>query len=295
MAAAAFSAAELPADIRLTNAIANVLFALFGIGLALATCHWAMRLPMFSISEIQVDGELARNSASTIRANALPRLSGNFFTIDLQTAREAFESVPWVRRAVVQRVWPNRLRVHLQEHHAAALWQDTDGNDRLVDTEGEVFDANIGDVEDDGLPTLSGPDGSSPRVLAMYRTLKPLFEVKLDASLDTLKLSGRGSWRAELDSGAVVELGRGEAAEVLERADRFARTLPQVTGRFPHPLAYADLRHLDGYAVKLRGVMTTPDAPQPQTKRQPTRRTDAQGSKGRHIAHASAAAKTRTH
>ncbi|HET9643938.1 MAG TPA: cell division protein FtsQ/DivIB [Burkholderiaceae bacterium] len=294
MAAAAFSAAELPVDIRLTNAIANVLFALFGIGLALATCQWAMRLPMFSIRAIQVDGELSRNSVSTIRANALPRLSGNFFTIDLQTARGAFESVPWVRQAVVQRVWPDRLRVHLQEHHAAALWQDTDGNDRLVDTEGEVFDANIGDVEDDGLPMLSGPDGSSSRVLTMYRALKPMFDARLDASLDNLKLSGRGSWRAELDTGAVMELGRGEAGEVLDRADRFARTLPQVTGRFQHPLAYADLRHLDGYAVKLRGVMTTPDAPQPQTRRQPTRRADAQRSKARQLAQASAA-KTRTH
>ena len=37
--------------------------------------------------------------------DALPRLSGNFFSVDLQAGRKAFESVPWVRRAVVRRVW----------------------------------------------------------------------------------------------------------------------------------------------------------------------------------------------
>ena len=69
-------------------------------------------------------------------------------------------------------------------------------------------------------------------------------------------LSGRGSWRAGLDSGAVVELGRGTEAEVLARCERFARTLEGAIARFRQPLEYADLRHTDGYAVRLRGVST---------------------------------------
>ena len=51
----------------------------------------------------------------------------------------------------MRRVWPNRIAVHLEEHHPAAFW----GDDKLVNTEGEVFEANLGDVEDDNLPTLS--------------------------------------------------------------------------------------------------------------------------------------------
>ena len=57
-----------------------------------------------------------------------------------------------------------------------------------------------------------------------------------------------------------VELGRGPAEEVLARGQRFAQTLTQVTakyGRKPEALVTADLRHTDGYAVKLRGVTTT--------------------------------------
>ena len=257
MSAYAATPDALPVDIRLMNGIAHAVFALVGVALLAAALAWLVRLPVFAIRAVRIEGELTRNSVSTIRANALPRLAGNFFTLDLQKARAAFESVPWVRQAVVHRVWPNTLRVQLVEHHPAALWQDADGTEKLVNTEGEVFEANVGDVEDDGLPSFSGPAGSSAHVLAMHRQLQPVFE-PMDVGIEALALSGRGSWHATLDTGAELELGRGEDAEVLARTGRFVRTVTQVTGRFQRPLAYADLRHADGYAVKLKGITTTP-------------------------------------
>jgi len=253
----------LPRDVRLMNGVASGVFVLVAMGLLAALVLWLTRAPMFTLRAIQLDGELSRNSVNTVRANAMPLVKGNFFSIDLQKTREAFQAVPWVRQAVVRRVWPNRLLVRIEEHHAAALWQgqneNDSGNDRLVNNVGEVFDANIGDVEDEGLPQFSGPDGTSPQMLALYRRLQPVLQ-RLGVEIDTLHLSGRGSWRVELDSGATVELGRGSEDEVLARSERFVRTVSQVTGRYRQPLLYADLRHTDGYAVRLRGVSTTTPA-----------------------------------
>ena len=79
----------------------------------------------------------------------------------------------------------------------------------------------------------------------------------LGGRVESLALSGRGSWQATLDKGAVIELGRGSDDEVTARAARFVATLPQVTQKYQRPLEYADLRHPDGYAVRLRGVSTT--------------------------------------
>jgi cell division protein FtsQ len=263
MAAAALSrstASPPPSDIRLMNATAGVL-ALFASALLLAMAFlWLARQPLFAIRAITVDGETTRNSVSTIRANAAPSLAGNFLTMDLARVRRAFESVPWVRLAVVRRVWPNRLRVQLQEHRAVAIWGGDNGNEKLVNSYGEVFEANVGAVEDDALPTLSGPDGSSVHALAMLGRIE-IALAPLGARVEELALSGRGSWQATLDSGAVVELGRGSDDEVIARAGRFVVTLPQVTGRYQRPLAYADLRHSDGYAVRLKGVSTTADKP----------------------------------
>jgi cell division protein FtsQ len=248
----------VPMDVRLMNATATVLFVACGLMLAAALGWWALRHPVFALKAIVVQGDLTHNSAATLRANVAPRLTGNFFTVDLQKAREAFEAVPWVRKAVVQRQFPNKLRVRIEEQRPEALW-GAESESRLVNDFGEVFEANAGDAEQEDMPRLQGPEGTGPQVLAMYRALKPLMQ-PLDMAIDELVLSGRGGWTLHLDGGAVVELGRGTADEVLARSQRFARTLTQVTskyGRRPEALVTADLRHTDGYALKLRGVATT--------------------------------------
>jgi cell division protein FtsQ len=252
----ASAAKPIPADVRLMNAVANTVFVLAGVALLAAALLALTRLPYFGFKVIRLDGELTRSSVATIRANAAPRLAGNFWNADLGAVREAFESVPWVRRAIVKRMWPDRLAITLEEHHTAALWVGDDGNDRLVNSHGEVFEANLGDVEEDALPRFSGPDGSAAQMLAVYGRLKPLFE-RMDAGIEGLRLSRRSSWRVELDTGAVIELGRGSDDEVLVRCERFVRTLAQVNDRFQRPLEYADLRHADGYAVRLKGITTT--------------------------------------
>ncbi|MDF2466037.1 MAG: cell division protein FtsQ [Ramlibacter sp.] len=166
--------------------------------------------------------------------------------------------MPWVRAAVVRREFPNRLRVSLEEHRAVAYW-GPESESRLVNTFGEVFEANSGDLEAEELPRLSGPQEQAALVLTMYRTLQPMFE-PLDLGVEQVALTARGSWKLELDNGAQVELGRGAPEEVVARTQRFLQTLTQVTSRYsrrPDSLVSADLRHGDGYAVRLRGVGTT--------------------------------------
>jgi cell division protein FtsQ len=250
------SDSALPFDIRLMNGAASALFVLVGVALLAAALLWLSRAPWLAIRVIQLEGDLQRNSVATIRANAMPRLAGNILSIDLERSRAAFETVPWVRQATLRRVWPDRLSVRLAEHQAVALWQGEDGNERLVNEFGEVFEANVGDVEDQKLPQFSGPEGSSAAMLALYRRLLPLLAEQRMQPV-ALQLSGRGSWRVELDTGATLVLGRGSEDELVERSERFLRTVSQITGRFQRDLEYADLRHADGYAVRLRGITTT--------------------------------------
>ena len=229
----------------------------------LASVQWVTRSPWLAIRAVQLEGDLTRYSLATLRANAMPKVAGNFFGVDLQASRAAFEAVPWVRHAVVRRVWPDRLVVSIEEQSAAALWQGNDSGDQLVNRQGEVFEANVAEVEEESLPMFSGPAGSAAQMLAMYRRLAPLVEGMdsgaknaSDNGIDSLALSGRGSWRLVLNSGAAIELGRGSEDEVLTRAERFIATLPAVRGKYDKPLEYADLRHTDGYALRLRGVTT---------------------------------------
>jgi cell division protein FtsQ len=246
-------------DPRWLNALAWLLGAATLALLITVAIVWLMRAPWWSIQAIEVRGELQRLNVATLRANTMPRLNGNFFTLDLAQAQQVYASVPWVRHAVVQRVWPNRLRVTLEEHQPVARWVMPEGSERLVNHWGEVFDANQGDIDADQLPELTGPEGSSVQVLKMRMALDKAFE-PLGKRVVTLAQSGRGSWSAVLSGGAEIELGRGSDDEVLARAQRFAGTVSQVIGSFKAPLLSADLRHTGGYAVRLKGVTTIESA-----------------------------------
>lgn len=272
----AAATAALPPDVRLMNAVSALLVAALVATAAWAALRWVVRLPVFNLRAIQVEGDVSRNSVASLRANALPRLQGSFLSMNLQSGRAAFEAVPWVRHAQLQRVWPMRLKVSLEEHRAAAYWEArVDGADAaseaaaeraLVNSFGEVFQANLGDVEDETLPLLAGPAGTAATMLQMWRALSPAAE-KLGESIERLDLSGRGSWRATLGGGAVIELGRGGLADVVDRFGRFAHSITQVTATYRSPLLSADLRHADGYAVKLRGVTTTQTPGKPVNKK----------------------------
>ncbi|QIL83350.1 FtsQ-type POTRA domain-containing protein [Diaphorobacter sp. HDW4A] len=246
-----------PLDVRLMNMIATILFVCCAVGLVTAGSWWFLRNPAFAIGRIVVHGDLMHTNPVSLRANVAPRLMGNFFTLNLRQAKTEFESVPWIRKAQVHREFPNGLAVDIEEHKARAFW-GAEGSPTLVNNFGEVFEAAADEDDDNKLPRLQGPDGRSLEMLEMYDRLQP--HVKpLNSSIDTVALNGRGSWRVQLENGAVIELGSGSAVDVVQRLDRFVRTVPKVAaqqGRNVASLESADLRQMDGYALRLRGVTT---------------------------------------
>jgi cell division protein FtsQ len=249
--------APLPLDIRLMNGLASALFGVLVLMLLGAALSYVLQLPRFAIRGVTVVGDVSHYNAISLRANVMPRLKGTFFTLDLHATRQVFETMPWVRQAVVRRDFPNRLKVQLEEHQPVAYWGG-EGDARLVNSFGEVFEANLGELEQDDLPRLSGPEGQSARVLATYHTLQPLF-APMELALAQLELTPRGGWRAQLESGTTLELGSGSTEELVARLERFLKTVTQATAQYSRgvdQLASVDLRHTDGYAMRLNGVST---------------------------------------
>ncbi|MFM7801144.1 MAG: cell division protein FtsQ/DivIB [Limnohabitans sp.] len=251
------AAPELALDVRLMNITSRWMLLLAGVLFVSMLVMWIARHPVFTITGIRVFGEVRHNNEVTLRANVVPRLQGSFFTVDLARAKETFENVPWIRQAVVQREFPNRLRVEILEHEPVAYW-GPEADSRLVNQQGQVFSANFGELDNENLPYLSGPDSESVRVLQMFNNLGPMFS-QMQLNMAALELTARGSWRARFKNGAQIELGRGNEQEVMARVQRLTQTLAQVSqryGRQTQSLESADLRYVNGYALRLRGVST---------------------------------------
>ena len=177
-------------------------------------------------------GDVTHQNAVTFRAQLATQmkttLSSSFLTVDLQQVRRLFEGVPWVREAVVQRKFPNRLRVTLREHQPVAWWGES-GSGQLVNDAGEVFDASPDDI--DGLPELAGPAEQSARVWALYEPLAADLERLNLAWIGWLWMNAAAIARATLHNGARIELGRGTQEELLARVARFTATLSRKLTR----------------------------------------------------------------
>ena len=260
----AMSSRQLPApfDVKLMNITATVLF----VGLRRPAAGGGAALvgaapPAASPSAASRCTATSRTTAPRPCAPTSRRgWRGNFFTVDLRSARAGLRGAcPGCARRWCGASFPNRLRVQLQEHQAVAFWGD-EAESRLVNNFGEVFEANVGDVEQDDLPRLVGPDGQSAQVLAMYQVLKPLFE-PLDLAVErpdadgARQLAAGAGHRRRDRTGSGHARGSGGAHAAL-RADADPGDVAQY-GRRPEALVSADLRHGDGYAVRLRGVSTT--------------------------------------
>ena len=111
--------ADLPLDIRLMTVVTRGLVVVFVLLCLGAVGTWIARHPAWTLKGINVQGDLGHQNAVGLRAQLatpLRKLEGSFLTLDLQQVRRMFEAVPWVRHARVQREFPNRLRVTLEEH-----------------------------------------------------------------------------------------------------------------------------------------------------------------------------------
>lgn len=252
---------------RLLNLIASTLYALVALMAIAAGLLWLAQRPVFAITHVELagmDGAALRHvNAPGVRANALGKLSGNFFTLDLNAARQVFESVPWVRRASVRREWPNGLAVEVEEHEALGTWGGGDTG-KLINTYGELFVANTAEAEEDAqLLALDGPPDSEADVVEKLEVMRQWFK-PLKAEPLAVSLSGRYAWRAKLSNGMTVELGREQTEEdrtaMDQRVRRFIAAWPQVTQQWGKDIEYADLRYPNGFAIRAATARFLTDA-----------------------------------
>ena len=230
--------------------VAAVAVMAFGAG---RIAEAVMHLPIFDFSTLEVSGDVARVPVDRVKLAVEPVIRGNFFTEDLDEVRKAAESVPWVKNAVVRRLWPDGLRVEVETYVAFALYEDG----RLVDPDGVLFSANPDEREDPSvpLPNFYGPAGQTAQIARYYREFSRALG-SIGATVTDIACSDRGSWSFVMASSGIpptkVELGRenGRTNIVAKVAD-LAAAYPRVVELMNGPPASIDLRYDRAFAATL--------------------------------------------
>jgi cell division protein FtsQ len=244
---------------RLATVTKAVLSAVL-LALMAAVLWWAIHRPMFTITALVVEGPnhtAPRHVTSfALRSDVLPQLRGNFFTMDLEKTREAFESLAWVHAASVRRRWPNSLVITLDEHVPVGTWGE---NGDLLSSQGVSFMGNMAEAEEYGqLAAFNGPAGTERVVSERYKELQ-LWLAPAKLQPVSVKLSERLSWTVELGSGTTLTLGRDDSPESIhQRINRFLSVYGQLRARLGERIETVDLRYPHGMAIKAAGLKLKP-------------------------------------
>jgi len=196
----------------------------------------------FVVKQVDVMGEGRLNEAD-VRA-AIGIYPGEyFFGADLNRAQIRTESLPWVDRAVVRRLWPNRIVVQIVETEPYALWQQN-GQFSLVSQTGEEI-TKLKDVQSlpTGLKTLIGVD--APKHAQIIETKLKAYP-NISTRTQSLVHMRNNRWDLYLDGGVQVKLPDTKIALALERLS----TLQTRTQILDRELAIIDLRLPDRIGLR---------------------------------------------
>ncbi|WP_376697312.1 cell division protein FtsQ/DivIB [Wenzhouxiangella sp. EGI_FJ10305] len=203
---------------------------------------------------LDVAGELERTSASQVRGAVAEEAGRGFFAVDLESVRTRVEALPWVARAEVSREWPDALLIDIIEHRPVARWND----DRLFSHGGELFSVS-GSEGMQGLAQLRGPESRGGDVLERWQAMRSRLG-SVGRDVVELSVDERGAWRAVLDNGVTLVLGR---EQVTKRLARYIGAQAALDD-FDRPVRLIDMRYTNGLAVRWADAQTERDSDTPK-------------------------------
>jgi cell division protein FtsQ len=219
----------------------GVLFAILtAITLALAALH-VLDPRTLPIRHVRINGEFLHLSPASLQEVASDVVRGGFFNVNVDTVRAVLLKEPWVRDVTVRRVWPDALSLHVVEQVPVARWGDAG----LLNGDAQLFTPER-ITWPDGLPRISGPDGTEPVMLGQYRYMNEALG-RHGMKVERVDLDGRRSWSLAIGGGPQVVLGRRDA---IERFDRFTTVLPGHLMETLPRVAVVDMRYTNGFAVR---------------------------------------------
>lgn len=215
------------------------------------------------VADVLVEGR-ERTNPRDLMAVLDARRGAPILTFDPHQAKAEIETLPWVRRATVERRLPNTIQVRLEERIPTALWQ-RGGRFAVIDQDAkEIPGVDPGNfaklliVVGDDAPEHAGA------LIALLDT-EPAMRGRVSAAV---RVGGR-RWNLNLENGVVVNLPETNAGAAYERLAELERN----NGLVERDLVSVDLRLPDRLILRAKDAApsTTPvNAPAQRRTNRPT-------------------------
>lgn len=214
----------------------------------------------FVVRQVDIQGASNQPRLSIYR-EVLEGGSDSMLLADLPAVRARLRDLAWVKDADVQRRWPDRLEVRIQERKPAALWQ-VHGRMRLIDDEGVILPTD--DLTRfSGMPLVVGA-GAQHEAALLLKLVGT--QPQLVGDIEAAQWVGNRRWDLRMKSGETISLPEGPAANAaLMRFAEIHRETPLLGRGFVR----FDLRLPDKMVVRVGGDPGAPVKPRPKPQVQP--------------------------
>ncbi len=198
----------------------------------------------FPITDVKVFG-IHHVNHEELQNLILPFISKGFFRLDLAEIKEQILQLAWVNEVTVQRVWPDKVMISLNEKNPVARWND----ESLLSDSGEIFTPSH-DTYPSDLPQFVGPSGEQLKLIRYYAKINNLFS-PLHFKIARLELLPLQGWNITLTNGIKLNAGY---KDILTRISHFVKVYPKIVGAREADVEYIDLRYPNGMAVRWKSV-----------------------------------------
>lgn len=233
----------------ISGLLTKVLYGVIGLFLLGAAIRWVSYSDYFQIATVDIVAPNNQQSLQYVDKQKLfnhlkPHLSGSFFYVDLDEAQQLASKFEWVDEVVVERVFPNAIRITVKEHEPVAKWLQEGHVAGLVNAEGKIFQA----AYNKKLPLFDGDLAVQPQMVSQYKTFNSELQ-PLRLGILRLQYTPRSSWSMMLDNGIELRLGK---TDVNTRLSRFADIWQHSLREQALSLDYVDMRYPNGFATRNR-------------------------------------------
>lgn len=220
--------------------------ALWGVALAsvilMAVGMWRVEARWHPIRYVRIQGEVEHLTLEELRKVLQPVLGG-YWAVDLERAAAAVETLAWVDRVVIQRIWPDVLVLNVREQVPLVRW----GEGALLNRRGEMFvPRSLAGYQD--LALLRGPDNYQQRMFRDYVRWQKML-APLAMRIERLEVDSRRSWRLQMEGGMIIRLGRPAPEATFER---LIRALNRLGVDRCQQIQWLDGRYEHGFAIRWR-------------------------------------------
>jgi len=227
-----------------SNNLVGGLMAVLVVTVIVTGFVWMMKPATLPIRQVHIEGKFLRLDTFRLQELVTDKVRGGFFNIDVTAIRNALVALPWVNDVSVHRIWPDGLRVIVNEQIAVVRWNETG----LLNEQGHYFSPEKESFPQD-LPLLEGPEESQELLLEKFNLLKQTYGL----SVVRLQLNERRAWKFELENGLSIVLGR---KDFESRVERFVSVVMNNLGEKSSQAREIDMRYTNGFAVRWKQRVT---------------------------------------